>query len=85
MSNGILLFVEQRDQILAKTSLEALVAAQMLTANLNQSLTAVVLVQGISKVAEEMAGKIEAIVKPVFLGASHLKNEAAASRTKNKH
>ena len=35
--------------------------------------------------AEEMAGKIEAMVKPVFLGASHLKNEAAASRTKNKH
>ncbi|HET8922590.1 MAG TPA: TetR/AcrR family transcriptional regulator [Candidatus Acidoferrum sp.] len=35
--------------------------------------------------AEEMAGKIEAMVKPVFLGASHLKSEAAASRTKNKH
>ena len=33
--------------------------------------------------AEEMATKIEAMVKPVFLGASHSKNEAAASRTKN--
>jgi len=57
MSNGILLFVEQRDQVLAKTSLEALVAAQTLAGDLKHSLTAVVLGQGISKVADEMAGK----------------------------
>src|SRR5262245_6406010 len=57
MSNGILLFVEQRDQVLAKTSLEALGAAQTLAGDLKHSLTAVVLGQGISKVADEMARK----------------------------
>ena len=57
MGNGILLFIEQRDRILGRTSLEALVAAQALAADLSESLAAIVLGQGVGNVAEEVAAK----------------------------
>jgi electron transfer flavoprotein alpha subunit len=57
MSNGILLFIEQRDRVLSKTSFEALVAAQALASDLGQSLAAVVFGQGVSGVAQEAARK----------------------------
>jgi electron transfer flavoprotein alpha subunit len=57
MSSGILLFVEQRDGVLGRTTLEALVAAQQLAAETGAQLSAVVLGQGIAGVASEMAGK----------------------------
>jgi electron transfer flavoprotein alpha subunit len=55
MSKGILLFIEQRDRILSRTSLEALVAAQALAADLSETLGAVVLGQGVANVAQEIA------------------------------
>src|SRR5215813_11836329 len=57
MGNGILLFIEQRDRILGRTSLEALVAAQALAADLSGSLAAIVLGHGVGNVAEEVAAK----------------------------
>src|SRR5215813_10807445 len=57
MSDGILLIAEQRDGALNKTSLEALVAAQAISTDLNQKLSAVVLGSGIASVAREVAGK----------------------------
>ncbi|HMG37345.1 MAG TPA: electron transfer flavoprotein subunit alpha/FixB family protein [Blastocatellia bacterium] len=57
MSDGILLIAEQRDGALNKTSLEALVAAQAISTDLNQKLSAVVLGSGIASVAGEVAGK----------------------------
>jgi electron transfer flavoprotein alpha subunit len=57
MSNGILLFIEQRDGVLNRTSLEALVPAQALAADLGERLAAVVFGNGVSNVAQEAAGK----------------------------
>jgi electron transfer flavoprotein alpha subunit len=57
MANGILIFIEQRDRALSRTSLEALVAAQMLAAELNQSLAAVVFGHEVASVAAEIARK----------------------------
>ncbi|HLG17800.1 MAG TPA: electron transfer flavoprotein subunit alpha/FixB family protein [Blastocatellia bacterium] len=57
MSDGILLFIEQRDGALNRTSLEALVAAQRIAAETSVGVTAVVLGKGISAVASEVAGK----------------------------
>lgn len=53
MSNGILVFIEQRDGVLNKTSLEAVAAAQSFGSQLQQPVTAVVL--GAKNVAEEVA------------------------------
>ena len=62
MSEGILLFVEQRDGALNRTSLEALVAAQKIAAETGDKISAVVLGQGISSVAAEVASKkVEAV------------------------
>ena len=55
MSNGILLFVEQRDRVLSRTSLEALVAAQALASDLSESLAAVVIGHDVASVAREIA------------------------------
>jgi electron transfer flavoprotein alpha subunit len=55
MSNGILLFIEQRDRVLSRTSLEALVAAQELAGGLSQSLAAVVLGKDVASVAQDVA------------------------------
>ncbi len=62
MSEGILLFVEQRDGALNRTSLEALVAAQLIAAQTGDKISAVVLGKGVSNVASEFAGrKLEAV------------------------
>jgi electron transfer flavoprotein alpha subunit len=57
MSEGILLFIEQRDGALNRTSLEALVAAQQIAAATGDKINAVVLGKGVSNVATEVAGK----------------------------
>jgi electron transfer flavoprotein alpha subunit len=65
MSEGILLFVEQRDGALNRTSLEALVAAQRISAETGDKISAVVLGQGISTVASEVANKKVEVVYTV--------------------
>src|ERR1051325_4379030 len=57
MSQGILLFIEQRDGKLNRTSLEALVAAQKMAATSGDQITGVVFGQGVSGVAAEVAAK----------------------------
>ncbi|HWP41822.1 MAG TPA: electron transfer flavoprotein subunit alpha/FixB family protein, partial [Blastocatellia bacterium] len=62
MSEGILLFIEQRDGVLNRTSLEALVAAQRIASETGDKVSAVVLGKGISNVASDIAGKrLEAV------------------------
>src|SRR5215212_887655 len=55
MSEGILLFIEQRDGALNRTSLEALVAAQKIASETGDKISAVVLGQGVENVAAEFA------------------------------
>ncbi len=57
MSEGILVFIEQRDGALNKTSLEAIVAAQRIAASTGDKVSAVVLGRGIANVAAEVAAK----------------------------
>jgi electron transfer flavoprotein alpha subunit len=57
MSEGILLFVEQRDGAMNRTSLEALVAAQRIASETGDKISAVVLGNGINDVASSVAGK----------------------------
>lgn len=57
MSEGILLFVEQRDGALNRTTYEALVAAQQIAAATGDKISATVLGKGIASVASEVAGK----------------------------
>src|SRR6185369_14735673 len=57
MSDGILLFIEQRDGALNRTSLEALVAAQGIAATSGDKISAVVFGKGVGNVAAEVAGK----------------------------
>ena len=57
MSEGILVFIEQRDGALNRTSLEAIVAAQGVASETGQKISAVVLGIGISNVASEIAGR----------------------------
>jgi electron transfer flavoprotein alpha subunit len=57
MSEGILVFIEQRDGALNRTSLEAIVAAQGVASETGQKISAVVLGSGISNVASEIAGR----------------------------
>jgi electron transfer flavoprotein alpha subunit len=57
MSEGILVFIEQRDGALNKTSLEAVVAAQRIAASTGDKISAVVLGKGIANVASEVATK----------------------------
>ena len=63
--NTILLFVEQRDGMLNRTSLEALVAAQQIAAVTGGQIAAVVLGNTIVAVASEVAGKKLAAVYAV--------------------
>jgi electron transfer flavoprotein alpha subunit len=69
MSNGILIFIEHRDGVLNKTSLEAIAAAQNLGSQLQQPLTAVILGSDPSALAQEIAAYDLAKV----LKASHAK------------
>jgi len=57
MSQGILLFIEQRDGVLNRTSLEAMVAAQGIASATGEKLSAVVLGKAIGGVASEVASK----------------------------
>jgi electron transfer flavoprotein alpha subunit len=57
MSEGILLFVEQRDGLLGRTTFEAMVAAQAMASDLGQKLSAVVFGSSVANVAAEVAGK----------------------------
>jgi electron transfer flavoprotein alpha subunit len=57
MSEGILLFIEQRDGALNRTSLEAMVAAQRIAAETGDKVSAVVLGKGVGDVASEVANK----------------------------
>ncbi len=57
MSEGILLFIEQRDGVLNRTSFEAMVAAQRIATETGDKVSAVVLGKGISNVAQEVAAK----------------------------
>jgi len=57
MSQGILLFIEQRDGVLNRTSYEAMVAAQGIAAATGEKLSAVVFGKSISGVASEVAAK----------------------------
>jgi electron transfer flavoprotein alpha subunit len=65
MSEGILLFIEQRDGVLNRTSYEALVAAQGIAAQTGDKISAVVLGLGISDVASEVAAKKVEVVYTV--------------------
>ncbi|HEY7784416.1 MAG TPA: electron transfer flavoprotein subunit alpha/FixB family protein [Pyrinomonadaceae bacterium] len=55
MSNGILVFIEHRDGILSKTSLEAIAAGQDLGSKLGQPVSAVVLGSGNNAIAQEVS------------------------------
>jgi electron transfer flavoprotein alpha subunit len=55
MSSGILVFIEHRDGVLNRTSLEAIAAAQNLGTALQQPVSAVVLGSGMSAIADEVA------------------------------
>lgn len=57
MSQGILLFIEQRDGVLNRTSLEALVAAQRIAAETNAKLSAAVLGSAVANVASGIADR----------------------------
>jgi electron transfer flavoprotein alpha subunit len=55
MSNGVLVFIEHRDGVLNKTSLEALAAAQMLGSQLQQPVSAVLLGSDPTALAQDIA------------------------------
>jgi electron transfer flavoprotein alpha subunit len=57
MSQGILLFIEQRDGVLNRTSFEAMVAAQSIASVTGQKLSAIVLGKSIQSVASDTASK----------------------------
>jgi electron transfer flavoprotein alpha subunit len=57
MGQGILLFIEQRDGALNRTSLEAMVAAQGIAGEMGERISAVVLGKGVDNVASEVAAK----------------------------
>ena len=56
MSNGILVFIEHKGGVANKSSIEAIAAAQKLGSELQQSVSAVVLGNNISALAQEIAG-----------------------------
>jgi electron transfer flavoprotein alpha subunit len=55
MSNGVLVFIEHRDGVLNKTSLEAIAAAQTLGSQLQQQVSAVVLGSDVNALAGDIA------------------------------
>src|SRR4026207_1436612 len=55
MSNGILVFIEHKGGVANKSSIEAIVAGQTLGAELQQPVTAVVLGNDVSGLAQEIA------------------------------
>jgi electron transfer flavoprotein alpha subunit len=66
MSDGVLVFIEHRDGVLNKTSLEALAAGQMLGSQLQQPVSAVVLGSDPTALAQDIAGyDLAKVVKAV--------------------
>jgi electron transfer flavoprotein alpha subunit len=57
MANGILVFIEHVEGQINRASYEAVRAAQLLGAELNQETSAVIFGQGIGTLAAEVAGK----------------------------
>ena len=55
MSQGILVFIEHRNGVLNKTSLEAIAAAQSLASQLQQPVSAILLGSDVSALAQEIA------------------------------
>lgn len=55
MSNGILVFAEQREGVLSKISFEAIAAGQQLGRDLGQTVLAVVLGSGVANLADDVA------------------------------
>lgn len=55
MANGILVFIEHRDGVLNKTSVEAIAAAQFLGGQLQQPVSAVILGADVSALAQDIA------------------------------
>jgi electron transfer flavoprotein alpha subunit len=55
MSSGVLVFIEHRDGVLNKTSLEAIAAAQGLASQLQQQVTAVIPGSGVDALANDIA------------------------------
>src|SRR6185436_10660266 len=55
MSNGILVFIEHRDGVANKASLEGIAAAQALASQMQQSVTAVVLGADVNELAQQVA------------------------------
>lgn len=55
MSNGVLVFIEHRNGVLNKTSLEAIAAAQGLAASLQQPVSAVILGSDLDTLVQEIA------------------------------
>jgi electron transfer flavoprotein alpha subunit len=55
MSNGILVFIEHRDGVISKTSLEAIAAAQSLGSQLQQQVSAVILGADPGAMAQQIA------------------------------
>ena len=55
MANGILVFIEHRDGVLNKTSIEAIAAAQGLAAQLQQTVSAVIVGADVASLAQEIA------------------------------
>jgi electron transfer flavoprotein alpha subunit len=56
MSEGILVFIEHRNGVLNKTSLEAIAAAQGLASQLQQPVSAVLIGSDVTALAQEIAG-----------------------------
>jgi electron transfer flavoprotein alpha subunit len=56
MSQGILVFIEHRNGVLNKTSLEAIAAAQSLASQLEQTVSAVIPGADVAALAQEIAG-----------------------------
>lgn len=56
MSSGILVFIEHRNGVANKASLEGIAAAQSLASQLQQTVTAVVLGSDVSELAQQIAG-----------------------------
>ncbi len=71
MSQGILVFVEHRDQSFSKQSLEAVAAAQELGSHLNQPVTAVVLGSEVTALADQIAAYD--LAKVIYANNSKLK------------
>lgn len=56
MSSGVLVFIEHRDGVLNKTSIEAIAAAQSLASQLQQEITAVIPGANVDALASDIAG-----------------------------